>query len=261
VERIFSGQTGTPVALRFRRPNGVDYSVTLTRDSGERNGFFRELFDDGQLASCVIEDEYLYVNFGRTLSVHSAEQAGRLLNENPRATALILDLRETSDGVLPRALIARLAFFPLPLGPYRETIWESVLDASANRIVFEPRERILGDDMVPPCNPVFRGRVIALVSAATSGVAEQFLQPLVFSQRVTLVGEPTAGAGGLSQVLDFGDGASVEITVREPNWESDYGNHCGFPADILVFPTALGLANDRDEALQAAIEFLHHNPE
>jgi len=256
-ERIFSGTAGTTVELQFRRPDGSTYPTTLTRDSGARNVFFREMYDSEAVTSRLIEGKYLYVNFGRTISANSVEQAERLLDENLSTIALILDLRETSQGVLPRSLISRLAYFPLPSGPYREIVRETRYDSSSGQIIHGLHLTDIPEEMIPPRPPIFRGTVIALVGATTSGAAEQFLQPLVFAQRMILVGETTAGAGGLVHTLDFGNGAAVEITVREPNWENGYGNHCGFPADIAAVPTASGLAADRDEVLEAALDLLN----
>lgn len=260
-ERIFSGTAGTTVELQFRRPDGSTYATTLTRDSGAGNVYFREMYDGEAVASRLIEGKYLYMNLGRTISAGSVEQTERLLDQNLAANALILDLRETSQGIFALSLISRFAYFPLPFGPYREIVTEARYDSSSGQIVNSPHTADVPEEMIPPRAPVFRGTVIALVSASTSGVAEQFLQPLVFAQRVVLVGETTAGAGGQTQHLDFGNDASVEITVREPNWENGYGNHCGFPADIPEVPTASGLAGDRDEVLEAALGFLHRESE
>ncbi|MBU0509513.1 hypothetical protein KKH27_11855 [bacterium] len=251
-QRVFTGKAGTKASFRFRRPNGDEYEVIFVRDSGLRNTYYHELFARSGLDSRLMGGGILYLDFHHALTAAAAEDAVRLLDENSEASAVILDLRDVSGGELPRELLARLALFPLPLGPYCEIVQPSQRDTTHNGVWYLRHKEDVPEEMLAPRPPVFRGKVMVLVNALTSGVAEQFLQPLVWAKRAVLIGEPTAGAGGITHRIEFGKGACAVITVREPYWENGYGNGKGFPVDVVSVPTAAGLAEGRDEVLEAA---------
>ena len=257
VWRVLNGATNSPARLVFRRSESDEYSVTLRRSSGPDNKFLRELWKNEEHSVRKLPGHVLYVDVGQRLTANTEQVVTEQLNTDSRIEHLILDLRGTKHGLLPRRLLAKFALFPLPFGAYRELEWRtsgSSLDPTA--VILDRGVHDVPSQMIEPSDQVFRGTIVALVSAETAGPAEQLLEPLVFADRVVLIGDTTSGAGGDIMEIAFGRGAKLSVTAREPRWESGFGNGRGFPPRIYVEPTAKGLSAGKDEVLERAIEYL-----
>ncbi len=256
--RVLLSDSSQPARLAFHRPSGAEYSVKLPRHSGENGQYMRELTKFSGRFAKKLPGSAIYMEIGQWLTANSEDMVLQQLDENPRAEWLIFDLRETKYGQVPWRVLERLAFFPLPAGAAREVDWRTV--ASPNEPAFTSLVRAykpIPARMIQPMEDAHHARVVALVSAETAGPAEQFLEPLVFSDRVVLIGDTTAGAGGQSLQIAFGRGANLFVTVREPQWEQNYGRGKGFPPRIFVEPTAKGLAAGKDELLERAVSFIN----
>ncbi len=256
--RMLLGDSSQPAHLVFHKPNGTEYSVTLPRQSGQNNEYMRELSKFSGRFAKQLPGSAVYMEIGQWLTMNTEDMILQQLDENPRAEWLIFDFRETKNGQVPWRVLERLALFPLPAGATREVDWRTI--ASPNEPAFISLVRAhnsLPARMIQPADNPHHARIVALVSAETAGPAEQFLEPLVFADRVVLIGDTTAGAGGQSLQLAFGQGGNLFVTVREPQWEHGYGNGKGFPPRIFVEPTAKGLSAGKDELLDRAISFIN----
>ena len=256
--RVLLGDARQSAQLTLRKPDGREYSVTLRRDCGPDGTLLREFTMPSENMVRHFPGSVIYVEVGQRLMANTEEVILQQLDSNPKSEWLILDLRETKLGQLPRRVLQKLALFPLPAGAYREVAWHSIstpMDPAT--VTFEPEWRDVPAHMIESHAEPYRGKVVALVSAETAGPAEQFLEPLLFADRIVLIGDTTAGAGGEVFEFAFGRGAKLSVTVRQPTWESGYGNGLGFPPRIYVEPTAKGLASGKDEVLDRAISYIN----
>jgi C-terminal processing protease CtpA/Prc len=255
--RVLLGAADQPAQLVLRRPNGSEYSVTLPRTSGQNGEYMRALTKmEGRFAK-QLPGSVIYMDIGQRLTANSEQLILDQLDNNPGANGLIFDLRDTKYGQVPWQVLERLALFPLPAGAAREVEWSSEVSTSdPGSISFQRKMKTDPPRMIQPSENPFRGRIVALVSAETAGPAEQFLEPLVFADRVALIGDTTAGAGGDAMQIDFGRGGRLFMSVRQPDWDQGYGYGHGFPPRIYVEPTAGGLASGKDEVLDRALVFI-----
>lgn len=258
VYRILTGRADSQAHLKLKRPDGEIYEADLKRNSGTDGYYYHRLYKDSTEALKWLQDDIIYVNFKSVLTHNTEMLFDHVLIQDRKPKGIIIDLRAARDGIVPRTVIEKLAFFPLPIGGYREVIW-SADDPDKPKLgrVGRTREwREVMSEMIHPGEDVYRGPVAVLIGPETIGPAEQFLQPLVFAERVTLVGEPTAGAGGEITETLLPGGGRLWITVREPVWEKGYGAGRGFKPLIKVIPTSQGLASGKDEVVDAAEEYL-----
>jgi carboxyl-terminal processing protease len=257
VYRVLTGKADTDVKLAMQRPNGEKYEVTLKRVSNDTGNYYSELNEATGMMYNMVTKNILYYRIDSFKQWEIEKDLLGILAANPQTKDLILDLRANHTGLVPQELIARFAFFPLPMGACKEVVWKSEpspKEGGTNELVRDMRS--VDARMIQPADSVFKGRIVVLVSAETAGAAEQFLEPLVFASRVTLIGDTTAGAGGTAVDIVFPTGGILSLTSQQPVWEKGYGNGKGFPPDLRVIPTATGLASGKDEVLNAAIQFL-----
>ncbi len=245
VWRVLTDRAGTVAVLRLRKPSGEEYAVELTRWSGRDSEYYRELFIEDENRFESLDNQWLYVKVGSQLTKQVQYSIIDYLKENPQIGGLILDLRETRSGMVLTDLIAKLVPFTVPLGPYR-------MRCDTVALTWESAEQtwIEADD------EPWMGKIVALISPLTGGSAEQLLYPLVFANRVTLIGRATAGAGGQTKEVPLLSGGILSVTVGVPQWEDGLGQ--GFEPDFEVVPTPNEFARGQDQAVEEARRFLRN---
>ncbi|MFZ5434357.1 MAG: S41 family peptidase, partial [Calditrichota bacterium] len=220
VWRVLTDRAGTVAVLRLRKPSGKEYTAELTRWSGPDSKYYRELFAEDENRFDIFDDRWLYVSIGSQLTKQVQYSIMDHLKENPKISGLILDLRETRSGMVLADVIAKLVPFTVPMGPYR-------MRCDTVALTWESTEQtwIEADD------EPWMGKIVALISPLTGGPAEQLLHPLVFANRVTLIGRATAGAGGQTKEVPLLSGGILSVTVGVPQWEEGVGLGLGFTPD------------------------------
>jgi C-terminal processing protease CtpA/Prc len=257
VYRVLTDKADTDAHLAMRRPDGNTYEVILKRNSNEGGNHYAELNEPSGIHEHLFSEKILYYRVDSFYQWEFEKNLQSEIDTHPELTGLILDLRWNSSGPVPMMLLSKLALFPLPMGVYREVVWKSVPSKTTLGTFAATRGwRTTETRMIEPAASVFRGKVAVLVGPETGGTAEQFLEPLVFAQRVTLMGDTTAGAGGNAMVVDLPAGGKLTVTVQRPVWENGFGDGKGFPPDIRILQSAQGLAKDKDEVIDAAVDFL-----
>jgi C-terminal processing protease CtpA/Prc len=255
--RLLHGPADSPVHLVLRHPAGQEFSLSLKRNSGPDAKLFRDLTKKKGPMAKKLRGSVIYVDVGQRFTAESEQTIVDQLKENPRAEGVILDLRETKYGYVPMRVLEKLALFPLPMGEYRETDWTTVPKPFDLTLLQEQRQmRDLKSQMIEPTEEPFRGKVVILVSGETEGPAEQFIEPLIFADRVALVGDTTAGAGGQALEIALEGGAKLTVTARQPKWENGCGQGRGFPPKIYAVLSAKGLATGKDDVLDRALAFI-----
>jgi len=105
-----------------------------------------------------------------------------------------------------------------------------------------------------PNDPVYRGNILVLTDLACASACEDFVMPLKYSGRATIVGERTFGSSGQPFIYDFGNGMSFRISSRRmyfPDGSEFEG--VGIAPDVEVRPSIADRQHGKDVALERAV--------
>lgn len=109
----------------------------------------------------------------------------------------------------------------------------------------------------PTIDSPYTGRVVILINEFAQSQSEHLCLALESAHDVTFIGTPTAGANGdLTNVLLPGGLIASFSGHNVRHADGRRLQRLGIQPDVRVEPTVRGLAEGRDEALEAAIEFL-----
>jgi carboxyl-terminal processing protease len=257
------GPKGTTVKLTLQDASGANTTVTVTRDSQNRDGtVFRPRIRD---FSPVVETRMLargivylrLATFEDERVVQETEAAlGRLPQD--RLQGMILDLRYNmgGDDRFAYPIVSRLVDRPV-LGATWHT--PEYLPAYAS---WGEAERSFEGEPVriePAARQRYAGPLVILTGPNTMSTAEDFIVPLDFSRRALIVGEPTAGTTGNPVNVRLPGGAILRVCSlwsTYPDGREFVGR--GIEPEVVVHPSLAGIRAGRDEVLEKAIEVLHN---
>ncbi len=255
------GSRGTTVNLTLADASGAARTVSVTRDSRNRDGtdFRPRIRDFSRLVETRTLGEriaYLRVpTFDDERVVGELDAALDRLDLD-RLRGLILDLRDNmgGDDRFAYPLVARLVDRPVLGATWRTpeyhpayASWgkaEKPLQGEPVRIEPDPRTR-------------YDGPLVVLTGPNTMSTAEDFIVPLDFAGRALIVGEPTAGTTGNPVNVLLPGGAVLRVCSlwsTYPDGREFVGR--GLEPDIVVHPTVAGIRAARDEVLEKALEVL-----
>ena len=233
--RLLRGQPGSKVKLTVIRGNAAEpHDIELVREK-----FAGPLVSSRMLEGSTIG--YIRVASLRGGSVNELKrQAADLASKG--ATALIVDVRRTTEGALENGIEAARLF-----------VKSGTLAVKAGREK-EPKipiEAKSGDGAITT-------PLTVLVATGTSGAAELFASALDGNDRADLVGERTLGRAGIQKLVKLPEGRGLWLTYARylrPNGDLLHGR--GLQPDLEVdepaatdFTTA---APAKDPVLDAAI--------
>lgn len=248
--RLLEGPTSSKVTFTVKDISGRAREVTLTRPGNNQGSFLdRPPFEYRSLPGDVA---YVALNsFGNSAA---ADEFDKIFDEKIRpAKGLIIDVRENGGGSssVGYAVISRLIDKPLPASKSKTRQYLPAMAAWGK----EPTWHDLGQDVVTPRgdNP-YLGPVAVLTSPATFSAGEDFLIPLKWGKRATLVGERTGGSTGQPMIVDLGSGVKARICAKRDTYPdgSEFVG-VGVIPDIEVHPTQKGIAEGKDTVLDAAL--------
>jgi carboxyl-terminal processing protease len=244
VNAVFRNTTGSTVDADFQRD-----SMTLPAKAfpWRKASFeYREL--PGNIAYVALN------SFGSDNVVKAFD---RNFDAIRKASGIIIDVRENGGGSSNYGydIIARL------IGP------DTILKTSTWRTRdYKPTFRAWGrpetwhegthDDIKSRGDNPFLGPVVVLIGPNTFSAAEDFLVPLKFAHRATLIGSPSGGSTGQPLGIALFQCSARICTKwdRFPDGTEFVG--VGVQPDIAIAPTIADIANSRDPALEKAQEFL-----
>ncbi len=108
--------------------------------------------------------------------------------------------------------------------------------------------------LIQPADPVYRGRIVVLTDFACTSACEDFVMPLKYSGRATIVGERTRGSSGQPFLYDFGNGMSFRISSRRmyfPDGSEFEG--VGIAPDVEVRPSITDRRDGKDIVFERAV--------
>jgi carboxyl-terminal processing protease len=233
--RLLRGQPGSKVKLTVIRGNAAEpHDIELVR----------EKFAGPLVASRLLEGStigYVRVTSFRGGSINELKrQAADLTSKG--ATALIVDVRRTTDGALENGIEAARLF-----------VKTGTLAVKAGREKDPkiPVEAKSGDGAVTV-------PVTVLVATGTSGAAELFASALDGNNRADLIGERTLGRAGIQKLVKLPEGRGLWLTYARylrPNGDPLHGR--GLQPDLEVDEPAAtdftAAAPTKDPVLDAAI--------
>ena len=258
VTRMLEGERGTALHLLLRLPGGAERGASVTRSVALTSHWPLE---HDPVEADTLPDGVIWIRVYSFADPDVLEQFDRAIGdaprEGPRHRGLIVDLRETAWTAEGRersyALLSRLIERPL-LTPWRRVplhrpdstgVWLSTPPDT----IWPPtqRERI-----------AYTGPVAVLISARTSGPAEDFLVAFQTGSRGATFGESSAGSSGESAALALPGGWKMRVTVARdalPNGKGfeRTGIAPQFPVDVHVEDVLAG----RDAVLDRARAYLN----
>lgn len=238
-QEVLAGDPATPARITFRKPSGTEAEAILPRDPA--------LCERLQAAMppapmCEPMPGIRYVDLSR-ISDQDLEAA---LPDLARAKGVVFDLRRY-PRVAP-SFLQHLSDRPL-LSPRWEIPVVTRPDGKGwswsrpDRWRLEPRAPRLG------------GKVAFLTGGGAISYAESCLGIAEAYRLGTIVGEPTAGTNGNVNHINLPGGLTILWTgmrVRKHDGSRHHG--VGIRPTVAVKPTVKGLAEGRDEVLEAGLK-------
>ena len=197
------------------------------------------------------------------------------VREHKDASVILVDVRGNGGGSTPSKLIRALmdrpwrdwiestsVLFPLfrtygeffsPKDAEKDPRGQGYFEAFSQ--YFKHPYLMLPPSMVQPESVLFTGRLIVLTDGGCGSACEDFVMPLKFSGRATVVGETTFGSSGQPYIYEFGNGMGFRVSTKRmyfPDGSEFEG--VGIKPNIEVVPTAADIKAGRDPVLAKAVE-------
>jgi hypothetical protein len=109
----------------------------------------------------------------------------------------------------------------------------------------------------PPVDTTYGGRVVVLINEHAQSQSEHLCLAVESATDVTFIGTPTAGANGDVTRIVLPGGITASFSGHDVRHADGRRlQRVGIQPDVRVEPTVRGLAEGRDEVLEAAVAFL-----
>jgi C-terminal processing protease CtpA/Prc len=117
--------------------------------------------------------------------------------------------------------------------------------------------KLTGEDTIAPADVHYDGPLAILTGPATVSAAEDLVVLLQQAGRGKVIGDRTFGSAGQPFILDLPGGGKGRVnTCKVCYADGREFTGVGCEPDITVTPTIKGIAEGRDEVLEAALEYL-----
>ena len=265
----------------FYRPYLFPESFKLLLESGIRHTVNRTTQRLGNRSNQhspqprVLDEGIVYLPIRSFSRPESEQDAIEFIGRHRNAKTLIIDVRGNGGGTSPATLVRSLmdrswrgwvsvSPYRLALGSASSQIRSSVPAEQLTEYVRGVTDALSGMDtsmlmfpsaLVQPDRPVYTGDLFVLVDERCASACEDFVMPLRFSGRATVVGRSTTGSSGQPFMFDFGNDMSFRISTKRqyfPDGSTFEG--VGIVPHIEVPATIDGVLSEGDEILDRAIE-------
>jgi C-terminal processing protease CtpA/Prc len=258
---LLNGPRGTTVKLGFRDPEGRSRTAELTRDSRNADGspFVHWLFGhQASLEFRMIGGDLAYFRLPSFGSEDIVKEFARELDrlELDRLRGMIVDVRVNNGGNSDNAyaIISRLIDREIETSSWRT---RQYLPARRSWGEGETWYEAKPGRIAPAEGRTYKGPLVVLIGPHTVSAAEDFLVPLDYSNRATLVGRTTAGTTGNPLRVPLPGGGLFQVCTKRDTYPDgkEFVGH-GIEPDYRIEPTQLDVWQSRDRALEKAVEIL-----
>ena len=226
------GPKGTQVKLQIVRNKAQALDLTITRDDIVLPSVKTKILD-GNIGYLQIST---FANDTNTLTQKAADDF-----KTKNVKGIILDLRDDPGGLLEAAV--HVSSLWLPQG-------QKVLDEKRGRTVVDSNLALGGDKLhgIP---------TVVLINGGSASASEITAGALHDNKAAYLIGEKSYGKGVVQQLINFGDGSQLKVTVA--SWYRPDGeniNHKGIMPDKILKISDSDAKAGNDTQLQAAQAYL-----
>lgn len=243
---LLAGESGTPVVVDYRTPDGAMRQARLHRTES-----VREITRPGESSLVQLLPGIWHV----VLSQCTELDGPLLMRVIQEAEGIIFDLRDYPENQgLCLAVLAHLAHRPLWSPRWMEPVFTR---PNLEGLAWDGSRRW----NIAHRRPRARGRVVFLAGGGTISAAETLLGMVEHYRLGILAGEPTAGCNGNRNVTTLPGGLEVSWTgMKVQKHDGSPHEGVGFQPEILIRPTAQGLAQGQDEVLERALALVQAPP-
>ncbi len=225
------GPKGSQVKLKIVRA-GSQLTLTITRDTITVPSVTSKIMD-GNIG-------YLKISrFGDDTSDLSRKAAQDFKDKNVKA--VVLDLRSDPGGLLTSAVDVSSLWLPV-----------------GKTVLTERRDGTIVHDYKATGNPLLNGiPTVVLIDDGSASASEITAGALKDNGAATLMGKKSFGKGSVQQIINFGDGSELKVTIAR--WFTPNGRNIdkqGIEPDKKVDRSDDDFKNNRDPQLDAALASL-----
>ncbi|WP_265562280.1 S41 family peptidase [Sphingomicrobium arenosum] len=240
---LLGGSEGSETQVEFER-DGRTISLSLVRDTAREA---LQMAPDDTPTHRAIDEKVYYADLDRL----TRGEVAAMFEAAAASEALILDMRGYPAGtawvVAPR--LASEATDEAVAALFRRPMYKGPGAPLSHWSAFEQRVPPRGDA------PRYDGKVVVITNARAISQAEHTIMFIKAARpEAVVVGSPTNGANGDVSKIRLPGGLVVRFTahdVRHPDGRQL--QRVGIQPDVLVYPTAEGIAAGRDELLERAL--------
>jgi len=263
VARMLEGEKGTALHLLLRLPGGEQRGASVTRSVSLTARWPLEL---PALDVDTLPGGAIWVRVSSLADAGVVQAFDRALGDAPRASGIVLDLREASgigreNGY---AILARLIERPVLTSRWRTPQYRPAYrgadapDSTGAWLAAPP-------DTIRPRQGEgrtrFAGPVAILSSPRTAGAAEDLLVAFRNGSRGSIIGETSAGSTGQALLLPLRRGWQLRVTVtRDAFPDGTEFARTGVAPEVPVTVRVDDVLAGRDVALDRAREYLKTAP-
>jgi C-terminal processing protease CtpA/Prc len=249
--RLLLGPKDSVVKLKIQGIEGGARDVELPRSESIMDPKWAQLMERSTPVMQVLPSGHGYVDLDRL----QAGEVDKMFDTIKGTPAVIFDMRGYPNGtawsIAPRLtdkgnVVA--ALFSRPL-----------LEATnlTNSELADTASYSFSQKMPDPQGDIYKGKVVVLINEDAISQAEHTCLFFEAATDVTFIGTPTAGANGDITFMVLPGNLAISFSGHDVRHaDGRQLQRVGIQPTIKVAPTIRGLADGRDEILEAAIKFL-----
>ena len=230
------GDKLTTIDVTYRR-SGTDQTVKVMRGYSVKSVYYEIISTIGYIR---------ITSFYENTATQCQEALDALAKENIKS--IVIDVRGTSEGLIPYAVQVIDLFVPMDTGGNQ-----------AIAVAVDKEDEVVETFTSDAAD--YSGQICVLINEDTQGAAELFACDLRDFDKAELVGEKTKGNGKMQEFLLLSDGGAIVLTTaRIIPYKSESFDGVGVEPDVTVQLAQEQfelVPHDQDAQLQKAFEILN----
>ncbi|MEK7059448.1 MAG: S41 family peptidase [Patescibacteria group bacterium] len=239
-----SGMSVDDAVSRIRGPKGTKVKLQIVRNYAEALSFTitRQDINLPSVKTKILDGNigYLQITSFSNDTVELAQKAAEDFKQK-NVKGIILDMRDNPGGLLEASI--KVSSLWLSQG-------SKILDEKQGSTIIDTDNAIGGNILsgIP---------TVVLINSGSASASEITAGALHDNKAAYIIGEKSYGKGVVQQLVNFGDGSQLKVTVA--SWYRPNGqniNKQGIKPDKTIKPTETEVKADIDSQLQAAQDYL-----